>query len=97
MKYLYILLLSLLLTNCSTPYSTLKGHLKASKQAPDQYLFVLDGILLDDTTKSKLYDLDKSTISVVEKVSDVAAKTIYGENAKPQTIIINTKKIGTSD
>ncbi|MBR10341.1 MAG: hypothetical protein CMP48_27905 [Rickettsiales bacterium] len=93
MRYIYILLFCLCLTCCSTPYSELQEHLKSAKEKPSEYLFVLNGVVLNDSTKSQLNDLNKSDVSVVEKVSESAAKTIYGEDARPNTIIVNTTNL----
>ena len=92
MKKVYrISLLVSLLYGCSTPYSQLQDHIEEAKERPGDYLFVLDGVILDEYAQNKLSELEAADIAAVEKVSKPTAEAIYGAQAKPQTIIINTK------
>ncbi len=93
MRYLYILLLIVFLTSCSTPYSELQVYIKASKEQPEDFIFVLNGIVFNDSTQRKLSELNVSDIAVVKKINQPAAKAIYGNDARPNTIIINTKSL----
>lgn len=87
----YIVLLTTFMVSCSTPYRQLQAYIENAQERPEDFLFVLNGVILNDSTQSKLSELEAKDIAVVEKVSEPAAKAIYGAQAKPQTIIVNTK------
>ena len=91
MKRAYYIILTTFIVSCSTPYSQLQDHIEDAKERPKDYLFVLNGVVLNESSQSKLSELESADIVAVEKVSEPAAKAIYGAQAKPQTIIINTK------
>ena len=78
-------------------YKKLQDYLKNATGNSGDFLFVLDGILIDETNLDKLVELNYSEIEIVEQISEAAAKTIYGDKAKPNTILVTTHKMAKKD
>lgn len=71
-------------------YYKLQDYLKNSTGSEDDFLFVLNGILIDESNIDQLLKLDYTEIEVVEQISAAAARAIYGDKAKPNTILVTT-------
>jgi len=71
-------------------YNKLQDYLKEATGSENDFLFVLDGILIDESNIEQLMELDYAEIEIVEQITSAAAKTIYGEKAKPNTILVTT-------
>ena len=53
---------------------------------------MLDGILIDETNIDQLLELDYTEIEIVQQITVVAANAIYGDKAKPNTILVTTTR-----
>jgi bla regulator protein blaR1 len=73
-------------------YNKLQDYLKSASGSEEEFLFVVDGILIDKTNIDRLLALEYAEIESVDQITIVAAKAIYGEKARPNTILITTAK-----
>ena len=65
------------------------------EKTPSDYLFVLDGYLVAPHEVAKLKELNHSDLIVVEVLKHHTAKTIYGDEAKENTVLINTRNMNS--
>lgn len=75
-------------------YTKLQDFLKNATGREKDFLFVLDGILIDETNIDLLFKLDYLEIESVDQISVAASNAIYGSKAKPNTILVTTTKKG---
>lgn len=73
-------------------YDKLQQYLKDAMGNENDYLFVLDGILINEDNIERLFELEPQEITVVEEITEKAAAVIYDTPPKKYTILINTKK-----
>lgn len=73
-------------------YNKLQDYLKSATGSEEDFLFVLDGILIDETNIDQLLELDYTEIEIVQQITVVAANAIYGHKAKPNTILVTTTR-----
>ncbi len=73
-------------------YNELQDYLKSASGSQEDFLFILDGILIDETNIDQLLELDYAEIEIVEQITIAAANVIYGDKAKPNTILVTTTK-----
>ena len=73
-------------------YNKLQDYLKSASGSEDDFLFVLNGVLIDETNIDQLLELDYAEIEIVQLITEQSAKTIYGDQAKPNTILVTTTK-----
>ena len=65
------------------------------EKTPSDYLFVLDGYLVAPQEVVKLKELKPSDLIVVEVLKHHTAKAIYGNEAKENTLLINTRNMNS--
>ena len=73
-------------------YKKLQDYLKSATGSEEDFLFVLDGILIDETNIDQLLELEYAEIEIVEQITVAAANAIYGDKAKPNTILVTTTR-----
>jgi bla regulator protein blaR1 len=73
-------------------YNKLQDYLKSATGREEDFLFVLNGILIDETNIDQLLELDYAEIEIVEQITVTAANAIYRDKAKPNTILVTTTK-----
>ncbi|TPE43591.1 hypothetical protein [Pontibacter mangrovi] len=73
----------------------LMEKVEAFEKTQSEYLFVLDGYLVAPHEVAKLKELKPSDLIVVEVLSQQAAKAIYGDEAKENTVLINTSNMNS--
>lgn len=76
-------------------HGKLVEKVEAYTKAPSEYLFVMDGYLVDPQEVAKLKELKPSDLIVVEVLSLQAAKAIYGDKAREHTVLINTRNMNS--
>jgi hypothetical protein len=76
-------------------HGKLVEKVEANAKAPSEYLFVMDGYLVDPQEVAKLKELKPSDLIVVEVLSLQAARAIYGNKAKENTVLINTRNMNS--
>ncbi|MEJ8802159.1 hypothetical protein [Pontibacter sp. H249] len=81
--------------SAATLHEKLVEKVEAYTKAPSDYLFVMDGYLVDPEEVAKLKELKPSDLIVVEVLSLQAAKAIYGDKAKENTVLINTRNMNS--
>ncbi|MBJ6118109.1 hypothetical protein JAO76_07905 [Pontibacter sp. BT310] len=81
--------------NALALHEKLVEKVEACANAPSEYLFVMDGYLVDPQEVAKLKELKPSDLIAVEVLSLQAAKAIYGDKAKEHTVLINTRNMNS--
>ena len=72
-------------------HAKLTKEITAFEREPTAYLFVMNGILVTANEVSKLKQLEPSELTAVEVLRTKTAKAIYGDEARENTVIINTR------
>lgn len=73
-------------------YQKLQDYLKSATGSEGDFLFVLDGMLIDDSNIDQLLKLEYAEIEIVQQITVAAANAIYGDKAKLNTILVTTTR-----
>lgn len=76
-------------------YEKLVEKVEAFEKAPSEFLFVKDGYLVVPQEVVKLKELKPSDLTAVEVLNHHAAKAIYGDEAKENMVLINTRNMNS--